>query len=455
MVEDGGSSAPWWAPAFRSVVDGRRVVIVAGSRSTGLGIAATLRPYGPSGLLVWSLSTGGPEPDGVELVETEVESRPFGELVRLWGGLVEDPPPAVVEAFDRFDPDGTAVVFRAVPIEPSAVLGRRVVSRRPASWVALEDKTVIDDVFDRHGVRHEPSVVVPVEEAPTVADDLDRGQGTVWAADSRDGPNGGGEGTRWVRTAADGPSTVAALAPFCDRVRVMPFIEGVPCSVHGIVMPDGVVALRPVEMVVLRDGPRFVYLGASTAWDPPTWVREQMRDTARVVGEMLRDEVAFRGAFTLDGVVGEDGFLPTEVNPRIGGGLQALTSADGAPPLLLFELVAAGVDVGVDAATVEAHLLDLADSTRSARLVIPVTPPVGAQGTRFLRRTDGDWSWCDEADADLRVDVSSIGTTAAVLPHALPRGGVLGPAAASLTAFLHREFGIDGPVLVAAPDLHA
>ena len=53
-----------------------------------------------------------------------------------------------------------------------------------------------------------------------------------------------------------------------NRVRVMPFLEGVPCSVHGIVLPDGTAALRPVELVTLRRGTDLVYAGCATFWDP-------------------------------------------------------------------------------------------------------------------------------------------------------------------------------------------
>ena len=33
----------------------------------------------------------------------------------------------------------------------------------------------------------------------------------------------------------------------------MPFLDGVPCSIHGMVLPDGTAALRPVEIAMLRD----------------------------------------------------------------------------------------------------------------------------------------------------------------------------------------------------------
>ena len=43
-----------------------------------------------------------------------------------------------------------------------------------------------------------------------------------------------------------------------------------------------------------------------------------MRDLARRVGDGLRERVGYRGAFTVDGVLAAEGFLPTELNPRLG-----------------------------------------------------------------------------------------------------------------------------------------
>ena len=72
-------------------------------------------------------------------------------------------------------------------------------------------------------------------------------------------------------------AVTAELRTSCDRVRIMPFLEGIATSVHGIVLPDGVVALRPVELVTLRrPGHRLVYSGCATFWDPPDDVREEM-----------------------------------------------------------------------------------------------------------------------------------------------------------------------------------
>ena len=161
--------------------------------------------------------------------------------------------------------------------EAPTLAGRPFLAHRRAEWVALEDKTVIDAFWDRAGVDRLPSSVVPLDRATEASELLDRGSGTVWAADARDGFHGGGQATHWVADAASRFRAIAALRPVCDDVRVMPFVDGVPCSIHGIVFDDGVVVLRPVEMVTLRRGHDLVYAGCATFWDPPTWIRDQMR----------------------------------------------------------------------------------------------------------------------------------------------------------------------------------
>ena len=191
----------------------------------------------------------------------------------------------------------------------------------------------------------------------------------MWAADARDGFHGGGAGTRWV-TDDDEAAAVdrRARRRTATRVRIMPFLDGIATSVHGIVLPDGVVALRPVELVTLRRGHELRYSGCATFWDPPDDVRDEMRDAARRVGEQLRAEVDFRGAFTLDGVATVDGFRPTELNPRFGAGLSVITRGLGDVPLhLVLDLVVAGI-----------ALADLRRRAGAPRSSPPPTPTAAA-----------------------------------------------------------------------------
>ena len=134
------------------------------------------------------------------------------------------------------------------------------------------------------------------------------------------------------------PRAVAAeLALSADRVRVMPFLEGLPCSIHGWVFDDHVATFQPVEMVTLRDAAtaRLVYAGAATSWRPDDGVVAAMKSVALRTGRRLREEVDYRGSFTVDGVLTDDGFLPSELNPRYGAGLGVQARATGLPLFLL------------------------------------------------------------------------------------------------------------------------
>jgi hypothetical protein len=179
---------------------------------------------------------------------------------------------------------------------------------------------------------------------------------------------------------------------------VVPFIEGVPCSIHGVVLADGVAALRPVEMVTLRPAGsnRLVFAGAATFWDPPEADREAMRRVAGVVGAALRDHVGYLGAFTVDGVLSEDGFLPTELNTRYGAGLMVMADGREDLPLWLLNLaVVEGQPLGVGSAVLEADVLERADRYRSGAVwtVTHQAPATSRQrpvafspgGCRFVR----------------------------------------------------------------------
>ena len=248
-----------------------------------------------------------------------------------------------MRAVDTFDPDRGAVVFGVFLGESPTFAGRPVVAHRRPAWLALEDKLRLADVLDRAGVTAAPSTVVPIAAAGAARHDLDVGAGTVWAADATQGFHGAGALTRWVTGDDRAAEVTAELAPHCRAVRIMPFLDGVATSIHGLVLPDGVAVLRPVELVTLRQGHDLRYSGCATFWDPPATIRDEMRAAARAVGDVLRRDVDFRGAFTLDGVATADGFRPTELNPRFGAGLSVITRGlDGVPLPLVLDLVVAG-----------------------------------------------------------------------------------------------------------------
>ena len=319
--------------------------LIAGPEAVGLGgIARRLTALGADRpfLIAGTEGTGAmPVPEEAELHVLGFGGTDILEVHRNLHSTLHDLPPALRRAIDVWDPAGSANLIFASPLaESRGAPPRPPYGARPTSWAALEDKVRVDAFWDAAGVKRAPSRVVPAryESLKTAAAALDRGLGTVWAADARDGTNGGGLGLRWVRRGADGRTSFESLRRIAGRVRVMPFLEGIPASIHGIVFPDAVAVFRPVEMVVLRpaDGDRLFYAGCATAFDPNVADREAMREVAYRAGAALRETVGYRGPFGIDGILTEDGYVPTEMNARAGAGLGLLVS--GLPELPLAPL---------------------------------------------------------------------------------------------------------------------
>jgi hypothetical protein len=325
-------------------------------------------------LLANGVGTGSlPEPGAADVhVLREGKTTSVVQAVHAQVDVLAHLPADALAALDAWDPDRRAVVLASPFFTGTEIGGRPVIGGRRPEWAALEDKTIADALWDAAGVpRAAARVVAASYDALTAAARvLDRGAGTVWSGDAREGFNGGAECVRWVRDDGQAGDASNFFAAHCDRVRVMPFLDGVPCSIHGVCFPDGVAALRPVEMVTLRgiEGNtknHFVYGGISTHWDPPDADREAMREAARRVAARLSEQVGYLGGFSIDGVLTAEGFLPTELNPRFSGGLNAI--AKGLPdfPLhLVLDALVSGYETALTAPQFETMLIESADLHR-------------------------------------------------------------------------------------------
>jgi hypothetical protein len=358
---------------LRRFYGGRKLILTGAPLAMLRGTSRMVRSLGAARPFLLAAGVGtGPLPteeDGERHV-LRVSAPDIVSETRAIMSLLANLPASALAALDRYDPHREALVLSPPANELRTIAGRRVYAPRRPSWRRLEDKTLIDQLWDAHGIRRPPSLVVPADgdALRAAARRMDRGLGTVWSGDTREGLNGGAVYIRWVRDGKDAAEAVAFLSTHCDRARVVPFIEGIPCSIHGLVLADGVVALRPVEMVTLRaaGSNRLVFAGAATFWDPPEADREAMRRVAAVVGAALRDRVGYLGAFTVDGVLGEDGFLPTELNTRYGAGLTVMADGHQDLPLWLLNLaVVEGEPLGVGSALLEADVLERVDRRRS------------------------------------------------------------------------------------------
>ena len=362
----------YYEALLRPVFEGRKF-IHAGGLAAGLGREArSLAALGAAKpfILAYGKGTGDiPGPEEARLHVLDIRGRDIVDQHLQAETALKRLPRNVRAMIDSWDPDSSARVLCA-PGDVSTIAGRKSYARRKPAWKALEDKTAIDAFWDAAGVGRPPSRVVAAERRAIIAaaDALDEGSGTVWAADVKSGIHGGAVGLRWVRRGEDGNAAADSLCEIADRVRVMPFLEGIPISIHGIVFDDAVAVFRPVETITLRpqEGDRLLYAGCSNWFDPRTEDRDAMRRTARRVGMALRQRVDYRGAFTMDGVLSHTGFVPTELNPRTGGGLRTLMAGLGDFPFVpLCRAVTEGERLAFRPALLERAVLASADQHRA------------------------------------------------------------------------------------------
>jgi hypothetical protein len=333
--------------------------------------------------------------------------------MRASGAFLAELPTEAVEFIDDVDP---SIVIGSFLNEQPTLAGRAVLAHRRPEWLALEDKIVIDAFWDRAGIERVPTVIVDASDATRLDATrraLDCGEGTVLAGDAREGFNGGAEYTRLVLSDDDRDEAAVFFAAHCDRVRVMPYLDGIPCSIHGIVFPEHVVALRPIEMVVHRrpSAPRLRYAGCATWWDPHAEDRDEMRAIARRAGARLREEVDFRGAFTVDGIMTANGFRPTELNPRMGAGLNTmLHGIDELPLQLVLDALVGDIELDYRPDDLETTILTAGDANRAGGTWCTVSGEVDTiTDGRLTLDADGTvrWATSDEHGAATLIAGSS------------------------------------------------
>jgi len=364
---------------LHEVFAGRKWLCATEIAQEAVGLALALRDFGADDVLAVAGSRGvGALDESVPLVTLDLETQPsMMASIRSVETALLDVPEHIQATVDEWDPEATAQVLGGILMPKGIVAGRPTFGCRRAEWVALEDKLVVGDVFAGAGVEPPPSVCVDLADRVALQrafHAMATAQGVVFAGDNRSGWHGGASATRWVSDVADIDAAVEELRTSHDAVRVMPFVEGVPCSIHGFVLADGTAALRPMELLVLRDRERheFVYAKAASFWDPAPVDRNAMALVARRIGDHLRERVDYRGVFTLDGVMGADGFVATEINTRFGGALPARLHV-GDPVLRLGLMHVAAVEGhfdDVDPRELEAFVTDDLDTHRYGRALI-------------------------------------------------------------------------------------
>ena len=251
------------------------------------------------------------------------------------------------------------------------------------------------------------------------------------------------------------------MSRIADRVRVMPFLEGIPASIHGVVFPDTVAVFRPVEMVVLRPltGDRLLYAGCATAFDPSPADRTAMRDFAWRVGSALRETVGYRGPFGVDGILAEDGFRPTELNARPGAGLQPLSAGLAGLPLTALSLaIVAGEPLQYRPELLERAVVESSDAHRTCggwsgtptEFTASDTLDVVRDGNEYREARTGE-----EPDATFQCGPGAVGgfLRFSVRPERVVPGPSAAPEVVRAFRFADRRLGTDFGELAAARDV--
>jgi hypothetical protein len=418
-----------------------------------------MRDQGASEIMIVAALEGVGEVPTVDRIHyTRASGDSIMQGVRAYVHSIDDPSDSLLRAVDQFDPEGTALVLNPGFSRSMTLFGRASYGSRKPQWRDLEDKMIVDELWDAAGVNRAPSAIVAMAEAPAASEKLQSDLGTVWAGDNKEGWHGGGEYVRWVRDANDQANAFEWFSKHADRVRVMPFLDGLPCSIHGIVTGNGVAVFNPVELTILRhvDRAALYYAQGANFWNPPDAVRDEMRSAARSVGDLLADRYGYFGAFGIDGICTKDGFRPTELNPRISLG-HAVHALAAEIPIGGIERGLIAGDLAIDATDLETTVLDAAQSKRrgGAMFHLDGSYPAARTGFRIVDDVAVTAEVEESNDGTMELGEAAFGSAifAQFDSDGTPIGPSIAPRAVAILNLARDLWNVQAPDLEAAPDL--
>lgn len=241
---------------------------------------------------------------------------------QLIAGL--DHPGWLTSQADAFDRQRAARLLLPDPLDPPQTGTRRGFGRRSPVWRVLENKTIVDTLWDAMSIPRARSIVA---DSPANLAHLgglvDQGAGVICAVQPADGSgSAGGDGIYWWRTQ---PPPTAQSAVRDAWVRLMPLLAGLPTRLHGLVTANNVISFPPLEVVALPRLDRGTFLCAGTA--PMLCQHGELLAITEHAGQVLRGRIAYRGAFSIDGILTTAGFRPTDLNARITSAMEAVPPA--------------------------------------------------------------------------------------------------------------------------------
>ncbi|WP_145786573.1 hypothetical protein [Kitasatospora atroaurantiaca] len=358
-----------------------------------------------------------------------------------------DAPGWLTSQADAFDPDRTSWLVVPDPLDPARAGTRRRLGRRQPAFRFLENKTVVDTLWDTLGVPRARSFISDLPHDVSVLGEwVDCGGGVVCSLQPVDGdPVTGGDGMWWWRPGE--PPSVPRSLTGRHHVRLMPLLEGLPARLHGLVLPHGVVTFPPMEIVTLPRLDRGAFLCAGTVPNAALIDQVGLRESAARIGSALQERMGYRGGFSVDGIVTRDGFVPTDFNARLTSAMAA------APPELRVLLHTANLlareGIGITTEAVETLAGDVF-ADRGAYTLHGAATRARRDGNRRIGfRWEGLRPVTDAtsttADGQLTLRPSPRGwlLTATLLADRLPVRGHLGPLAPAVFRLSDEVFGTD------------
>jgi len=225
----------------------------------------------------------------------------------------------LTEIADRFDPRRRAALITPDPLDPPEAGSRRLLGRRHPVWRLCEDKGVVDTIWAWLGMTHPRYVLVDGGQDVTVLGaTVDVGDGVVCAVQrAGSAPTSGAEGMWWWH----GGRAPDVATSRHHRLKIMQLVPGIPIRLHGMVFANVAVAFPPMEIVTLpRPGSgTFLCCGAVGAVPDD----QTLRRLTDAIGAGLSARIGYRGAFSVDGIMSANGFLPTDLNTRLTSAMEA------------------------------------------------------------------------------------------------------------------------------------
>lgn len=217
---------------------------------------------------------------------------------------------------DQRDPRRLAAVLAidplTVPNDERSSLG----VRNPV-WQLFEDKTVIDCLWDRLGVPR-PASVVGDHTLDLIAASraVNRGDGVVCAVQTAGAEaSANASGISWW---SDGRPDL--YLPRGSRVKIPPLLIGRAMRLHGLITDDLIAPFPTMNVVTLPRFPLHQFLCCGCV---PAPLEMWAVDLTRQLGSGLRDLLGYRGVFSVDGILADRRFLPTDLNTRITSAIEA------------------------------------------------------------------------------------------------------------------------------------